>query len=78
MLTVTHGSQTIWLGHAEIRVPAQPGRMFAAPMLIWHYVTAHSYRPSQAFIDALEAYDPAWLTDPASAWIPPNAERVTS
>ncbi|WP_426512001.1 hypothetical protein ACPPVO_16055 [Dactylosporangium sp. McL0621] len=35
---------TLWLGAAEVKVPARPAVMFAAPSLIWHYVTAHSYR----------------------------------
>jgi hypothetical protein len=60
------------LGHAEIRVPAEPGLMFAAPTLVWHYVAAHDYLPPGAFVDALEIYDPGW---PDSTWIPPDADR---
>jgi hypothetical protein len=75
MLTVRRNDTSVSMGHAEIRVPGDPGLMFAAPTLIWHYVTAHQYRPPQPFLDALATYDPAWLTDPASPWIPPDADR---
>ena len=60
------------LGHAEVRVPAGDGVVFAAPTLVWHYVTAHGYRPPQAFVDALATYDPAWIDGPL---IPDDAER---
>jgi hypothetical protein len=29
------------------------GQLFAAPTLIVHYVDAHRYRPTDAFIDAV-------------------------
>ncbi|WP_204002246.1 DUF7919 family protein [Virgisporangium aurantiacum] len=61
MLTVEHDGRPVSLGHAEIRVPAGAGVMFAAPTLVWHYVTAHAYRPPQSFVDALTTYDPAWI-----------------
>lgn len=48
------------MGHAELRVPGGDGVMFAAPTLIWHYVTAHAYLPPQPFLDGLAAYDPSW------------------
>ncbi|MFB6393550.1 hypothetical protein [Polymorphospora lycopeni] len=76
MLSVGHASGAILLGHTEIRVPAGPGRMFAAPSLIWHYVTAHSYRPPTEFIEAVGRYDHGWASEP-SPWIPPTAERIT-
>ncbi|WP_199758054.1 hypothetical protein [Micromonospora sp. Llam0] len=50
--------------------------MFAAPSLIWHYVTAHSYRPPAEFIEAVEQYDQGWTSD-ASPWIPHDAVRIT-
>lgn len=63
-------------GNSELRVPGEPGVMFAAPSLIGHYVTAHAYLPPRPFIDALATYDhPGWLTDPDTPWIPPDAER---
>ncbi|MBL7258799.1 hypothetical protein [Paractinoplanes lichenicola] len=58
-------------GHAEIRVPDGDGKMFAAPTLVWPYVTAHRYRPPDEFVEAVRAYDPAW----AGSWIPEDAER---
>lgn len=63
-----------WLAFYEIRVPAGPGVMFAAPSLVWHYVTAHEYRPPAQFVEAVRRYDASWAAEP-SAWIPPGAER---
>jgi len=45
MIEVEHSGGALFLGHAEIRVPTHAETMFAAPSLIWHYVTAHRYRP---------------------------------
>ncbi|WP_305785391.1 hypothetical protein [Symbioplanes lichenis] len=67
-----HPSGPVFLGNAEIRVPGGPGKMYAAPNLIWHYVTAHDYRPPEVFVAAVERYDPAWTS---GAWIPDDAER---
>lgn len=61
-------------GTSEIRVPAHPGTMFAAPTLIWHYVTVHRYCPPPAFVTAVRNYDSGWMTEP-SRWIPGDAER---
>ncbi|MEV4134115.1 hypothetical protein AB0J72_18335 [Dactylosporangium sp. NPDC049742] len=63
-----------WLAFREIRVPARPGVMFAAPALIWHYVSAHAYRPPAEFVEAVQRYDAGWATEP-SPWIPPDVER---
>lgn len=41
---------------AEIRV-AGDGKIYAAPTLIYHYVTAHNYRPPSEFIAAVLAWD---------------------
>jgi hypothetical protein len=41
------------IGSAEIRVVSQNGRTYAAPMMIYHYVTAHNYRPPDEFIQAV-------------------------
>lgn len=40
-------------GNGEIRVTGADGTVYAAPVLIAHYVEAHGYRPPQAFIDAV-------------------------
>lgn len=53
-------------GNGEIRIPGEPGIAYAAPVMITHYITAHSYRPPQAFIDAVLAVDiGAWA---ATRW----------
>jgi hypothetical protein len=62
MLTVPYRSGTVSMGHAEIRVPGEGDVMYAAPTLIYHYVSEHSYRPPRPFIDALETYDPSWIS----------------
>jgi len=38
---------------AEIRALGMDGRVYAAPMMICHYVEAHRYKPPQEFIDAV-------------------------
>jgi len=45
--------ETLLLGSAEIRVFSENGVIFAAPTLIYHYVTAHHYQPPEAFMTAL-------------------------
>ena len=75
MVGADHRGRTTLLGNAEIRVPAGPSTMYAAPNLIWHYVTAHAYAPPEPFITAVESYDPSWAADPTHRWIPADAER---
>lgn len=41
------------LGNAEIRVATEDGTILAAPNLVYHYVTAHHYRPPEEFIQAV-------------------------
>jgi hypothetical protein len=50
---VTHNSETLVLGTAEIRVFGCAGRVYAAPDLIFHYVKAHAYKPPEEFIHAV-------------------------
>jgi hypothetical protein len=40
------------LGSAEIRVFGDNGNVYAAPTLIYHYVSMHDYRPPAEFVDA--------------------------
>ena len=47
-----HGKRTS-LGDAEIRVEAKDGRVYAAPNLIYHYVSEHDYDPPKEFVEAL-------------------------
>jgi hypothetical protein len=44
-------------GNGQIRIRGRDGVWFAAPQLIGHYVTAHRYRPPEAFLAALEDPD---------------------
>ena len=46
------GNQLRSFGTAEIRVFYQ-GRIYAAPNLIYHYVTEHNYQPPDEFIEAV-------------------------
>jgi hypothetical protein len=41
------------LGSAEIRVIGKDNVIYAAPDLIYHYVTKHNYRPPDEFIQAV-------------------------
>ncbi len=56
-VNLCRGWHNCWCGHAqgngEIRVTGADGVVYAAPVLIAHYVTAHGYRPPTAFIDAV-------------------------
>lgn len=68
-------------GNGEVRIPGEPGVAYAAPFLITHYVTDHSYRPPQVFIDAVLAVDlDAWASarwpDVPFPWAPADAERM--
>jgi hypothetical protein len=49
------GGLRLSLGSAEIRVRSATGKLFAAPDLIYHYVTAHSYKPPEEFVAAVLA-----------------------
>jgi hypothetical protein len=42
-------------GNGEIRVPGSNGAIYAAPILILHYVEAHQYVPPAEFVDAVLA-----------------------
>ena len=41
------------LGNAEIIVFGQRGKIYVAPNMIYHYVTAHHYKPPDEFVQAL-------------------------
>jgi hypothetical protein len=46
------------LGHAEVWVPSVDGAtIFAAPTLIYHYITNHQYLPPKPFLEAVERFD---------------------
>jgi hypothetical protein len=48
-------------GSAEIRAVGANGTRYAAPTLILHYVTEHSYAPPQVFVEAvLRMHSLAW------------------
>lgn len=40
-------------GNGQIRIEDQNGQIYSAPTMIYHYVTAHSYRPPEEFIEAV-------------------------
>ena len=43
----------LYLGSAEIRVFGPRGKIYAAPNLLFHYVTAHHYKLPNEFVQAL-------------------------
>ncbi len=49
---VRRDKREIWLGSAEIRVMYEDA-VYAAPDLIYHYVTEHMYCPPDEFIEAV-------------------------
>jgi hypothetical protein len=51
---------------AEMRV-AGNGRVYAAPLLVHHYVEAHGYRPPDEFIEAVLAWDESAVEPGATA-----------
>jgi hypothetical protein len=53
-------------GSAEIRV-AGARKVYAAPILVHHYVAAHWYRPPEEFVAAVLASDPSRASDPERA-----------
>ena len=50
---VSKGVETLELGYSEIRVIGPSGQSYAAPSLIYHYITQHYYRPPESFLAAL-------------------------
>lgn len=62
------------LGCHEIRVPGA-GVVYAAPQMIWHYVTAHGYQPPAAFAAAVLTFvaEGGHLGEPS--WLPADALR---
>jgi hypothetical protein len=52
---VERNGEHLWLGSAEIRVFSETDRLYAAPNLIYHYVSVHRYKPPDEFVQALMA-----------------------
>jgi hypothetical protein len=50
---VERDGRQLLLGSAEIRVFSRAGGIYAAPNLIYHYVSVHNYSPPQEFRDAV-------------------------
>jgi hypothetical protein len=50
---VLRDGQPLLLGSAEIRVFAKDGVIYAAPTLVYHYVSIHNYSPPHEFVRAL-------------------------
>lgn len=48
------GGGAVGLGAAEIHVTDPIGRVFAAPDMVAHYITAHRYLPPREFVEAVE------------------------
>jgi len=46
--------ERIELGYAEIRVFGEKGKIYAAPNMLYHYVTVHHYKPPDEFVQALK------------------------
>src|SRR5438876_5886423 len=46
--------ERIELGYAELRVSGEHGKIYAAPNILYHYVTVHHYKPPEEFVQALK------------------------
>jgi hypothetical protein len=55
---ITIDDREVNLGGGELRIIGHDD-IFAAPALIYHYVTVHNYRPPREFVDALLKGAPA-------------------
>jgi hypothetical protein len=53
VLEVKHNNKVMGLGFAEIRVFGEDEKIYAAPNLIYHYITSHNYLPPTEFIKAV-------------------------
>jgi hypothetical protein len=54
-LCVSRNGEYITLGTSEIRVIGKSGQSYAAPNLIYHYVSKHHYKPPDSFLFALRS-----------------------
>ena len=45
------------IGNGEIRIRSEDGTWYIAPKMIYHYVTAHSYKPPLDFIECVLSPD---------------------
>jgi len=61
--TVVVDGDDIGLGAAEIWLPGPGGVWYAAPDLIYHYVTEHDYRPPDEFLVAIHSEDAGKFTE---------------
>lgn len=52
-LIIEKDGQKIGFGHAEIWIFGPDGKTYAAPTLIYHYVTRHHYAPPEEFVQAV-------------------------
>lgn len=48
------------LGNGEVHVPGENGKTYVAPVLVYHYVKEHQYKPPEEFISAVETW---WKTE---------------
>jgi len=55
--TGKRGGIEIGLGNGEIRVNGKSGKVYASPVMIYHYMEAHNYNPPQEFIEAVLALE---------------------
>ncbi len=46
-------SKKIKVDYAEMRVFGETGRIYAAPNLLFHYITEHHYKPPNEFIQSV-------------------------
>src|SRR5262245_60869358 len=52
---VSRNGESLKLGYFEMRVIGPSGQSYAAPSLIYHYISSHHYRPPDSFLYALRS-----------------------
>jgi len=54
-IPIERKGKRIFLGTAQIRIESASQKVFGAPTLIYHYVSAHDYEPPKEFVEAVLA-----------------------
>ncbi|MFJ8041529.1 hypothetical protein ACIRBX_13600 [Kitasatospora sp. NPDC096147] len=60
-------------GNGELRVPGEGGVVYAAPVMLWHYLSAHGYRPPSAFTAAAKEFVSSGRHRDMALLAPPDA-----
>lgn len=78
MRTVQRRRRLVWGAPWQQRDPCAglTHRDLRCPIVIGHYVRAHSYLPPRLFIDAVLVCHETWRNAPPAPWLPDDAQRL--